>query len=470
MTATKEIRPENISHELAEAISEEIPSVVLRSVYNENTVPSESEWVTKNTAILIFHGIGNQLPLETLDQFGRGLAKEYSLRKDNDLSLHHCVIVKDKDSDSPWFDNIVRIKNKNSPHHIDIYEYYWANFTEDQASWTDISNWINGVVKGAKGFYKEQAALGKEFNDRSIFFDSKGQFNPTVYWLVLGVFTKIILLVNLAISVLLKLLSYIPLIGSVATSMLNAFLKLGASKLANVLGDICIYNVIDPKSKFYEIRRKILDGAVDSIKFLIEKRLESEQYKGLENKRIPREYESVIIAGHSLGSQVSYDAINKINLLVNQEMIDGYDAKGNCNNLAKTESIKKISDQLRGFVTFGSPLDKIVFFLREKTPPEQIFRQQLIEAYHCFKQQRWSTITIPPNLTLSMCIVRYLDDIGWRNYYDKKDYVSGRLDYYKNVANVQCDFPGVNLFSFTHSNYWEEKLMYRDLIKTVINA
>jgi hypothetical protein len=30
-------------------------------------------WINKDTTILVVHGIGNQLPLETLDQFARGL-------------------------------------------------------------------------------------------------------------------------------------------------------------------------------------------------------------------------------------------------------------------------------------------------------------------------------------------------------------------------------------------------------------
>ena len=38
---------------------------------------SDIGWVKKNTAILIIHGIGDQLPMETLDQFGRGLIKQY---------------------------------------------------------------------------------------------------------------------------------------------------------------------------------------------------------------------------------------------------------------------------------------------------------------------------------------------------------------------------------------------------------
>ena len=34
-------------------------------------------WVKENTAILVIHGIGHQQPIETLDQFSRGIIERY---------------------------------------------------------------------------------------------------------------------------------------------------------------------------------------------------------------------------------------------------------------------------------------------------------------------------------------------------------------------------------------------------------
>src|ERR1700744_948570 len=69
-------------------------------------------WVKQNTAIIVVHGIGNQLPLETVDQFGRGLIKEYAkLYKPDDLTLNHVLFSKPSDNGNGyWFDNVVRIK------------------------------------------------------------------------------------------------------------------------------------------------------------------------------------------------------------------------------------------------------------------------------------------------------------------------------------------------------------------------
>jgi len=428
----------------------------IRELHLEETPLS---WVSTNCAIVVMHGIGNQMPLETLDQFGRGLIAEYAKQFPGEMSIHHCVITKDSNDAEPWFDNVVRLKKKNSEHYIDLYEYYWANYTEDKASWTDISQWLNGVVKGAKNFYEDQKLLGKTFKDESIFFDSDGNFKPFKYRFFIGVVSKFFIVTNLLITFFLKLVSYIPIIGEIAASLLQSFVKKSLNKFVNVLGDISVYNVVDPKSKMYSVRRQILDGAVKSIKFLVEK-----------TNNDKRTYPSVLVAGHSLGTQISFDAINKLNLLLNQGLIDGYDNEGRCVKEQKDFGISKISDQLKGYITFGSPLDKIVFFLREKTPPEQIVRQQLLEAYHCFKQLKWNANKIETDyLKLEMCLKRYLDDIPWRNYYDDKDYVSGRLDYYGELVNINCHFSADSAFSFTHSDYWNECLMYRDIIINFLN-
>ena len=48
----------------------------------------EIEWVKNDTAILVIHGIGNQLPLETLDQFGRDLLRARSCNQKLDALSH----------------------------------------------------------------------------------------------------------------------------------------------------------------------------------------------------------------------------------------------------------------------------------------------------------------------------------------------------------------------------------------------
>jgi len=120
-----------------------------------------------------------------------------------------------------------------------------------------------------------------------------------------------------------------------------------------------------------------------------------------------------------------------------------------------------LTEVFTGFVTFGSPLDKIAFFLREQVPPEQYLRQQLVSHYHSFKQRDWSPQTQPPFVMRSP-FPRRLDSVKWRNYYDKRDYVSGSLDYYEGLTNVDARLPKK---FFTHNDYWNHVPFFVDLIK-----
>src|SRR6478609_3115315 len=80
---------------------------------------SELKWVEENTAVLVVHGIGDQLPFETIDLFGRGLVKAYKEAFDEAIYLSHEIVRKDSNSHIPWFDNAVRIHLKGSEKFID---------------------------------------------------------------------------------------------------------------------------------------------------------------------------------------------------------------------------------------------------------------------------------------------------------------------------------------------------------------
>lgn len=412
----------------------------------------EIKWVEKNTAILVVHGIGDQLPLETIDSFARGLVKQYKKQFPARISLSHEIISKPGSRGDTWFDNAVRIHLKGSDKFIDVYEYYWANYTQDKATWSDLTQWLQGVVRGARKFYKKNAELGVKYSDSS-FFTSNGTFKTWRYNFFIHLVSKTFILLNLITTGLLKLCSFIPVFGELASRLLKSFFDSSVHKFTNVIGDIVVYNVADPKCKFYEVRRQIMDGAVHALQFLIEKN----DSNGL------TQYPSVVVAGHSLGSQVAYDAINKLDLLVNKDKVSNYDRNG------RDKMGNSISTQLHGFITFGSPLDKIAFFLREQVPDELYLRQQLLDNYHGFKQRNWSLNAGGDNgfTSLPQPINRVFEDVKWKNYFDSRDYVSGSLDYYLNLENVDCKFKS-NLLSFTHSYYWQNETFYLDIIRSFL--
>ncbi len=416
------------------------------------SITNEIEWVKEDTAILVIHGIGNQLPLETLDQFGRGLINAYKKNLAAEFNISHQVVDKPDSRGGIWFDNILRISKKGSEHTIDIYEYYWAHYSEDKATWRDINSWIQGVVSGAKNFYKRNAQLGYQYKDKSPFFDSKtGAFNATTYNFFISVASKIILALDGLIRGLIWLIARIPFLGGIAESLLKSYADNAIQGLTNVIGDVVVYNVSDPKSKFYTIKKKIQEGAIHALKFVVERDKNNQPF-----------YPSVIVAGHSLGSQVAYDAVNRINLLINQNQIKNYNKDGIHEN-----TNEHISKQLKGFITFGSPLDKIIFFLRENVPDDQYIRQQFLDHFNGFKQRDINFANNPNTnknyIKANSGLKRHLEKIQWRNYYDGRDYVSGGLDYYRGLTNIDCQFKS-GRFGFTHSYYWDYEAFYKDII------
>lgn len=432
-------------------------------ILNNSIAVDDAGWILQNTAILITHGIGDQLPLATVDQFGRGLVKQLRKAFGADITLQHQLQPKQGKDGNTWFDNVLRIQKAGSTYSIDIYEYYWANYTEDKATWSDLNKWLQGVVNGAKTFYAKNAAIGKAYGDQSIFFDKKtGAFNVRTYRFFLATASRVFMALDALTTFSIKLLGRLPLFGSIAASLLQRFFESNIHKLTNVLGDVVVYNVTDPKSQFYGVRRCILDGAVDALKFLIEKRVGEKNDKDTTDTR-ELAYPSVIVAAHSLGTQVSYDAINQLNLLVNQGEIKSYTKDGKCivNNQLP------ISSQLRGYITFGSHLDKVVFFLRENVPDTEYIRQQLLDNYHGFKQRSLdfdnNSTTNASYVKVNLQLNRLLERIQWRNYWDSKDYVSGNLDYYTGLTNVDCKFKA-GTFGFTHSYYWDCEPFFADII------
>ena len=133
-----------------------------------------------------------------------------------------------------------------------------------------------------------------------------------------------------------------------------------------------------------------------------------------------------------------------------------------------------------GLLTFGSPLDKIAFFRREHVQRETILMLHIINDYHSFRQRDWYNIDeLQHEIPVTKTIDRLFENIPWRNYFDKRDYVSGPLDFYDDVINVDCDYANKiikkkdggktkemksSFFSFTHSWYWDNPGMFKDII------
>lgn len=415
----------------------------------------EKKWVSQNTAILVVHGIGNQFPLETLDGFAKGLIETYHSSGHELRIEHHLAKKQNSNNTTPWFDNFLRIHSAEQEHYIDVYEYYWAPETEGQATLKDLNKWLSNATKGASKFYENNVRFAKDNEDRSVFIKD-GKFNSFNYWLCVNLVPNIFVFLNWIFSAIFKFLSSLPIIGAIVSTLASSKVDNTIENLSNVLNDISIYNTTDPKSRFFRIKNCILDGAVDGLRYLLEAKED-------DSKKLSFRYDRVLLAGHSLGSQVAFDSINRLNHLVNQEEIKGYNHEGKS---TLSENPIPINKRLAGFVTFGSPLDKIAFFFREQVSENEYIRSQLLNYYHGFKQRDWINLNgrIEEYKLIENKRQRLFEDIQWRNYWDARDYVSGSLDYYKEVINIDCGFQS-EWHSFTHSRYWNSTEMYLEIIE-----
>lgn len=420
------------------------------------------DWIPEDTAILITHGIGNQRPLETLDAFATNLIRGIGNRTGMPLSLEHrSRCEQDSQTGGVWFNNFVRIRKADgSGPVLDVYEYYWAYHAENRASFTAIRSWLRSVVGGARAFYAENERLCLQYEKESFFTKKKNDgtvFRSGRYMVFLYVTGLLMPGLQLLLSGTLRLLGRLPFAGNIFEAAATWVEEELFHNVANVLGDVTIYNTSDEKSKYNIIRRKILNGAIEAVRALIEP-------TGSAQSGWKWKYDRVILAGHSLGTQITYDAINRMNFLVQAGEIKGIGTNG----ILDRPDSKSVDDLLAGFVTFGSPLDKIAFFLRDQAPKDQALRQAILNDYYGFRQRLWNPVRgIPVGTTTVLMkpeFQRLFESIPWRNYFDPKDPVSGSLDFYRSVTNVKCDFTG----RFTHSHYWTCDKMFEEIYQTML--
>ncbi len=434
---------------------------------------SEFKWPDRKTAILVFHGIGSQYPLATMDQFARTLIDVLSEQYPGEIRLKHCIAKKPGKKGETWNDNYIRITKENGESPIDIYEYYWANLTENVMSLSDLQQWVWQVVSGAERFYERNKQIGELYGDKSKFFTSDGKFRKGIYRSFLLGAVGVVPVYNAFWIWLTSLISRVfPPAGGLVKWIVDFVNKKATNSLTNVIGDLAVYNSIDPKSSLYKIRSEILSGAVNAVKYLVD--LPDEEMTCDRKDIVCLNYGRVIIAGHSLGSQIAFDAINRLTQMVSMGEIGGVgtggdyiDHNGKPRALKSRETIlENIRDLLCGLVTFGSPLDKIAFFLRSQAPDEQYLRGQMLENFHSFKQKKWFDDS-EIKYVLDAPFNRIFDDIKWYNFHDSGDPISGHLDYYKNMTNKRCSYKK-KVRRFTHGDYWTDQEMFGMIVDDFI--
>ncbi len=195
--------------------------------------------------------------------------------------------------------------------------------------------------------------------------------------------------------------------------------------LVQFVGDVTAYISSNKIDRFESIRKKIKDAAKESAGAVyLAKAKGSDDF----------EYERIAIVGHSLGSVIAYDTLNR--LIADDALAS--DATG-------------IVRRTGLFLTFGSPLDKIAFFFSVMGKNTQHIREQLAAVVQPMIQDY-------RNRTFR-----------WINVYSRNDIICGSLDFYDlpgtpappGVENVRDEDALIPLVA--HVEYWKNPTLWKQL-------
>jgi len=192
-------------------------------------------------------------------------------------------------------------------------------------------------------------------------------------------------------------------------------------------GDVAAYISAHRVSKFAEIRDGIQAKALALLEVVYSRSFA---------------YDRVLVVGHSLGSVVAYDGLNKLTL---------HDRlAGGTLDIARRTAL---------FLTFGSPLDKIAYAFRVQRPRDCLIREALAQARQPF-------IDVPP----------YTDrPLRWINLYSRHDLIGASLDYFdlpnstaggtQRVCNVRDPEAFTPLLA--HNEHWQGGMLGHVLHATI---
>jgi hypothetical protein len=286
------------------------------------------------------------------------------------------------------------------------------------------------------------------------------------------------------------------------------------------VGDVALYATADENSAFFATRTKILEEMSRKLRWLIRQ----------------RDYDHVAIAGHSLGSVIVYDAVNRLRvesrlavpplearnalaelkelmtkLPANEQELAGLHVatlEGWLDSPSRV-SAERADDIWRGLmklgaktlpapllftieplvrefvaqlgtalppskhgealirpgelryletlITFGSPLDKIVYFFRTKLRACETVRAHIINELYGYRRCRELLQSDPDILDTPQGPV-VPDNVYWLNVWSPMDPISARLRFFDGVDNRVRRYVW---WGAAHTKYWRDSEFYR---------
>ena len=221
------------------------------------------------------------------------------------------------------------------------------------------------------------------------------------------------------------------------------FLILFSAKVREILvqyvGDVAIYVQSNKLDRFDEVRTKIKEAARSVASALYTAYAPKSQ-----SGDAPQfQYDKIALVGHSLGSVIAYDTLNR--LMLDDWLCDG---------------ALEVAERTATMVTFGSPLNKTAFLFTIQGKDSLRIRERLAS-------------TVQP---LIMSYPKFRK-FKWINVFSRNDIVSGHLKFYdlpgyqnppvpkEAVQNVKDRDAAVPLMA--HVAYWKNKTVWTQLLNEI---
>ncbi len=210
--------------------------------------------------------------------------------------------------------------------------------------------------------------------------------------------------------------------------------------LTSAIGCLAVYLGADDLSRNFAARSQILHECTAALINLLAARDET----GKPNEEWV--YDQILVAGHSLGSVIAYDSLSQL-------IVRG---------LAKDPSLTDVPLQkIKGLLTFGCPLNKVVYFFRTRTNLRTNVLSQILYALHSFRLR----VPLPPQANPAIAVphpfpekIPFAPDFLWYNAYSPFDIISGRMQFYTADMDVAVE-RGVMPWT-AHLSYWENDDLY----------
>lgn len=435
-------------------------------------------------AILVCHGMGQQVRYETISSVAEAIRREATTQNGEQnvepvgvhLSYENGSFLARAELD--WTDT------NRKKHTVHVYEAYWAPLTEGQVTYRDT---IVFLLSAAWNGWKASKLFRRSTFQRWMFDGRKKmEIGPATQAGILVMLLFIlsqVAVIGLVLAVLAgqykqvlsqtipalgsegfiwaccKLLApFLPGIGKLihpgnfghawweALGLLLLWILLVAQAfvvryfLIEYAGDVAAYISPYKDSKFDEIRTKIQNVGLSVGKTIYG--------FGTQSPTVPH-YSKIVVVGHSLGSVLAYDTLNA---LINMD------------NVSAPHDRRGVVERTRALVTFGSPLDKTAFIFRMQARNDQEWIREQLAA------------------SAQPLIVDYEKyrpaGFDWINIWSRMDIVSGELNYYdvhddpSKIANrkpcVQnMTDPKANIPLYAHLQYWNNELLRKQLYSFV---